>query len=238
MSRKLITIGLILVGLLFLGLELSEPYREATSEEKLAIEKTSPLLTSPHETGERLFQNQCAKCHGPKGKGSKDLKTPAIASLPKWYIKEQLTRFKNGVRGAHPQDINGQIMRAVALQLSDKQVSSVLAYLKTLKAHAPSPTLKGELNIGKLIYRDECMGCHRFNGHGMSSFYSAPLNGLQDWYLLEQLNKFDQGIRAYHPKDARGEKMKHLVKYLSEKDRVDVLTYITTLASKYPVSKE
>ncbi len=185
-----------------------------------------------------VFQNTCATCHGKKGEGIRELMTPSIASLPRWYIEQQIQKFKNGQRGNHPEDFNGQKMRVAISELSEDQISEALDFIETLPAHNHASTLKGDSERGYQLYYENCMACHRFNGHGEVVFRSASLNGLQDWYLLDQLNKFEKGIRGYHPSDVSGDKMREAVGYISShQDKIDILALLSNLARKYPVEK-
>ena len=59
-----------------------------------------------HKLAIQLFQ-LCSACHGPQGHGNRELMAPAIAGLPEWYVVNQLKKFRNGGRGAHPADISG-----------------------------------------------------------------------------------------------------------------------------------
>ena len=185
-----------------------------------------------------VFQTICATCHGEKGEGKKELMTPSIASLPRWYLEEQIRKFRNGQRGNHPNDLNGQNMRLAIAELSEAQINEALDYIDTLPALSHSSTLHGNAERGYQLYYDNCMACHRFNGHGEVVFRSASLNGLQDWYLLEQLKKFEQGIRGYHADDESGVKMRDAVSYISShQDKIDILALLSNLAKKYPVVK-
>ena len=187
------------------------------------------------ERGLAAYQSQCAACHGENAEGDSQHMAGSLASMPQWYLEEQLERFRSGIRGAHPDDQYGQQMRAVALQLTVEGQKEILDFLATLPAAAPEVTLDGDLEWGRELYDVRCAMCHRYNGHGMIGFKSAPLNGLQDWYLLEQMDKFDRGLRGYHPDDELGLKMrKELDSLPNEADRRAVLRYINQLARVYP----
>ena len=45
--------------------------------------------------GKTLFALVCAKCHGSKGEGMIEFKTPSIASMPKGYVTRQLDKFRS-----------------------------------------------------------------------------------------------------------------------------------------------
>jgi cytochrome c oxidase subunit 2 len=50
-----------------------------------------------------------------------------------WYLKRQLQNFRQGLRGAHPQDFNGAQMALMARSLADEQaVNDVVAHIDAL----------------------------------------------------------------------------------------------------------
>jgi cytochrome c553 len=176
----------------------------------LAVLLTTGLLSaeeSPASTAPILFQNLCATCHGVKGEGKVELKSPSIASLPAWYVKRQLENFQHDRRGSHAQDVEGQMMRAIAKVLTAEQTRDVAQWVEKLPRVQPIPTIKAATAQGKELYSDRCMECHRFNGEGELVFGAAPVVGLQDWYLAAQLRKFKNGQRGAAKDDANGQKM-------------------------------
>ena len=78
------------------------------------------------------------------------------------------------------------------------------------------------------------MECHRFNGEGEIVFGSAPLVGLQDWYLASQLRKFKDGRRGAEKNDANGQKMVHVTASFIEGEEMiqSVSAYIMKLQQK------
>ena len=157
--------------------------------------------------GEVIFQNLCASCHGTKGEGKVEMKAPSIASLPAWYVQRQLASFQEDRRGAHPQDVEGQMMRAMAKVLAPKQTAAVATVVEKLPRVFPQQTIKTDIARGKELYVERCMECHRYNGEGELVFGAAPLVGLQDWYLAAQLRKFKAGVRGAAKNDESGQKM-------------------------------
>jgi len=83
------------------------------------------------EKGEAVFQN-CMACHGEQAMGDEDNEAPRLAGQHSWYLVTQLENFRAGVRGAHEDDDNGQMMRAMAMTLSDDDIEDVVAYISTL----------------------------------------------------------------------------------------------------------
>lgn len=75
----------------------------------------------------------CAACHGQDGKGNEALNAPPIGMLQSWYIETQLHKFRNGIRGAHPDDTTGQQMAPMAKTIpNDQAVTDLSAYVSTL----------------------------------------------------------------------------------------------------------
>jgi cytochrome c oxidase subunit 2 len=75
----------------------------------------------------------CSACHGTDGKGNKALNAPPIGQLQSWYIETQLHKFRNGIRGAHPDDTYGAQMRPMSMAIPDDQaVTDLSAYVSTL----------------------------------------------------------------------------------------------------------
>jgi cytochrome c oxidase subunit 2 len=59
-----------------------------------------------------------------------------------------------------------------------------------------------------------------------------PLAGLQDWYLVTQLEHFRNGVRGRHPDDPYGNQMVDMAQMLVNDATIrDVVAYINTLDS-------
>lgn len=77
----------------------------------------------------KLIYLQCANCHGFKGEGKLESKSPPLNTLEDWFQLEQLRKFKSGLRGKHPQDAEGNAMRLAVLGLSDADLKNVTRYI-------------------------------------------------------------------------------------------------------------
>jgi cytochrome c553 len=79
----------------------------------------------------------CIACHGVNGEGNAALKAPPLAGLSDWYQVRALEKFKAGIRGTNPKDVQGMLMRPMSLTLADdKAIHDVVAYINTL---TPAP---------------------------------------------------------------------------------------------------
>ena len=80
----------------------------------------------------RLRFATCAACHGADGRGVAATNAPRIHGMSDWYMARQLKNFKDGVRGAHPQDIYGGQMALISGMLADDaEIGDILAYVNS-----------------------------------------------------------------------------------------------------------
>jgi cytochrome c oxidase subunit 2 len=74
----------------------------------------------------------CAACHGADGRGIAATNAPRLQGMSDWYMATQLKNFRDGVRGAHAQDIYGGQMALIAGMLSDDAaIGDILAYINS-----------------------------------------------------------------------------------------------------------
>ena len=183
--------------------------------------------------GEQLF-DLCAQCHGSEAQGNRMFLAPAIAGLDQWYIEMQLGKFRAGLRGLHFDDISGMRMRPMSLMLaSDEDVQAVAAYVASLPVTKPARTVDGNAETGKALYV-LCGACHGPNAEGMQAISAPPMKSLDDWYLVEQLNKFKTGVRGTAPGDTTGVLMgpssPMALTLTTEQSVRDVVAHIMTLS--------
>jgi len=180
--------------------------------------------------GEVLFDT-CRLCHGSDGLGNPGLQAPAIAGLPKWYIEGQLEKFRAGIRGVHPDDAPGMLMRPSAVALrEDRDIEAVAEHVASLPADGElTVVLDGEVEAGAVIYAGVCSACHGSSASGDELLGAPPLVLIDPWYMLTQLRHFKTGVRGSHPRDTWGMTMRINAEPLSDRDMKDVITYITTL---------
>jgi cytochrome c oxidase subunit 2 len=197
----------------------------------LSIAAQTAVAEPNLENGQTKFI-VCAGCHGPTGSGSQEIGAPRIAGQNHWYENRQLHNLKAGIRGTHPQDEKGAVMRPMALTLvTDQDIEDVVAFLGTLKPEILPQTVKGgDVAKGKEIYAT-CAACHGDDGKGVEVLSSPRVAGIPDWYLQLQLRNFDKGIRGTHQDDIFGRQMGIIQKLMLPNDQaiLDVIAYINTL---------
>jgi len=190
---------------------------------------TAPAAVEPD--GALLFANNCMPCHGSTGTGTAEVAAPSIAGLPQWYVQAQVSKFRDGRRGAHFDDIAGLRMRPMSRTLfSEAEVEAVSAYVATLAIVQPPVTLEGgDAEVGK-VYFATCQACHGADGKGNQTLNAPPLDHANDWYLFTQLHNFKAGIRGAEPRDTTGAQMRPMAMTLADDQAMkDVIAYIQTL---------
>jgi cytochrome c oxidase subunit 2 len=101
--------------------------------EKLPPVRHATSLPGDPQAGQALFAT-CSACHGDDGAGNPDLKAPRIAGTDDWYLATELRKFRSGVRGTSPKDMEGRLMRPMARALPNEDaIRNVVAYVETLK---------------------------------------------------------------------------------------------------------
>jgi len=89
---------------------------------------------STKKQGQKLYVSTCAACHGSTGQGIQAMNAPRLAGMSDWYLVTQLKNFKQGIRGAHPDDQYGGQMSLMAATLADDQaINDLVAYINTLR---------------------------------------------------------------------------------------------------------
>jgi cytochrome c oxidase subunit 2 len=83
--------------------------------------------------GGQLYSTTCLICHGAAGEGNQALGAPKLTELQNWYQARQVKYFRDGLRGADPQDTYGAQMAAMSKMLTtDQAIADVIAYINTL----------------------------------------------------------------------------------------------------------
>ena len=91
----------------------------------------------------------------------------------------------------------------------------------------------GDASAGKASYQ-ACAACHGANGEGNTSLNGPALAGQADWYLIRQINNFNQGVRGTDSKDSFGAMMKPMAMMLADDT---VLANIAAYLASLPLVK-
>lgn len=97
-----------------------------------AVEKVMIIPRAPGnlETGGKIYQEECALCHGADGLGKR--KFPRLVGQYTIYLKKQMDAF---VRGERPHDEEGVV--GALNQLKEQDMQDILAYLTSIQVVEP-----------------------------------------------------------------------------------------------------
>ena len=192
--------------------------------------RTPPALAGNAGVGAAQYA-VCAACHGQQGEGLVALNAPKIAGQEDWYIRKQLQNYKNGLRGAHDDDVYGKQMAPMAATLvNDAAVENVIAHIQTLPDNPAEQTVTGDAARGQRTYT-YCAYCHGRDAEGLQTMNAPRMAGMTDWYLQRQLSNFRDGVRGQHPQDYYGKQMSFMGRTLQDDKMIDdVVAYINTLS--------
>jgi len=92
-----------------------------------------PSISGNAEAGRETYSTVCIACHGADGTGSEAFGAANLTYLSEIYIARQLMYFRDGIRGAHPEDTRGQQMAVMAkLLTTDQVIADMVAYISRL----------------------------------------------------------------------------------------------------------
>jgi len=130
------------------------PILSVAAETKVKL----PTSRTDLATGAKLFQNQCALCHGPKGEGGRGPML-ALPTLSRATDDEALVRIiQQGIRGTEMPN---------AHSMSEHDVLQTAAFVRSL-GKTPFKPPPGNPAHGSEIFRGKggCAACHSIQGEG------------------------------------------------------------------------
>ena len=172
----------------------------------------------------------CSACHGQNGEGLQALNAPKLTGQGAWYMRRQIKAYQDGLRGTHDDDTYGKQMAPMARTLvTDDAINNVIAYIETLPDEPAPHTVSGDVAKGQKIYQ-VCGYCHGKQGQGIQAMNAPRVAGMTDWYLVNQLQNFKDGVRGEHTSDYYGMQMGFMGRILQDEQSInDLVAYINTL---------
>ena len=172
----------------------------------------------------------CATCHGADGRGNEGVQAPRLAGMEPWYLQRQLENYRAGIRGAHPDDIEGAAMQPMAAKLTDESIQAIIEWVGSWNYVPAEHTISGDVEAGRALYQ-VCATCHGAAAEGSEALAAPALAGQNDWYMVTQLSNYLAGYRGVHPRDTYGAQMRAMTTSLSgENDINNVVAYINSLS--------
>ena len=164
-------------------------------------------------TGQRLFANSCAMCHGSDGGGARGF--PNLADNDWLYggsFDTIMQTLENGRTGAMPVMVAG---------LDDKAIGELVVYVQSLAGQKADPVMAAN---GKKNFDMLCVACHGADGSGNQALGAPRLND-QIWLYSGD----PETIRETLTKGRNG-KMPVFKEALSEDQRRLITAYVLSLS--------
>ncbi|WP_089176981.1 cytochrome-c oxidase, cbb3-type subunit III [Bosea sp. AS-1] len=141
------------------------------------IKADPALMRRVVETGRTLFEDNCAVCHGTKGKGGPGFPNLAAGSWLWGGAPEAIAEtIRVGINGTAKDTRTSQMLafgRDGVLQR--EQVLAVVAYVRSLSGLALTATEQASLPAGKEVFAQNCVACHGPEGKGMQDLGAPDL---------------------------------------------------------------
>jgi cytochrome c oxidase cbb3-type subunit III len=147
-----------------------------------------PASRADLAAGKKLFEVQCALCHGPNGEGARG---PSLTRAKLSHAPDDaalLRVLEDGIRGTEMPGVGA---------MSDREVRQTAAYVRSLGKVTLKP-VPGDPSRGAGIYngKGNCAGCHSIHGEG--GVAGPDLSSIGDSrsaaYLRESLLKPDAAV--------------------------------------------
>jgi cytochrome c oxidase cbb3-type subunit 3 len=181
-------------------------YREMDNETLIAD-------ADANSTGQRLFANNCAMCHGSDGAGARGF--PNLTDDDWLYggnFDTVMQALENGRAGAMPVMVAG---------LDDTALSELIVYVQSMAGQKADPVMAAN---GKKNYDMLCVACHGLDGSGNQALGAPRLND-QIWLYGGE----PETIRETLTKGRNG-KMPAFKDTLSEDQRRLITAYVLSLS--------
>ena len=167
--------------------------------------------------GKKLFQANCANCHGLTGLGG-------VAGPNLGGVGAASVDFQVGTGRMPPAGIGVQAEPRDKLQFTQEQIAAMAAYVATL---APGPAIpgaqftKGDGNIanGNELFKVNCAMCHNFVGSGGAltrGKYAPNLRDVSGKYIYEAMTTGPQSMPVFNDANLTPREKNDIISYMQE----------------------
>ena len=203
----LASVALLLIGLLTMG----GAYALFTSSATAESTASSEALV---EEGEKLFDANCASCHGLGAVGTEN--APTLIGVGAASVD-----FQVGT-GRMPMAASGPQAEVKPVQFTDEQITSLAAYVASL---APGPGIpdealldgQGDIARGGQLFRVNCAMCHNVAGAGgalTEGKYAPALGGVDPAHIYEAMVTGPQNMPVFSDLNLTPEDKRDIISYL------------------------
>ncbi|MCL3862163.1 c-type cytochrome [Actinotalea sp. K2] len=172
------------------------------------------------EIGSRLFQANCATCHGPDAAGRAE--APSLIGVGAASVDFQVAT------GRMPMQMNSPQAPAKPPQFDDEQVRQLAAYVASLAPGPAIPTAEqvdpelGDAANGMVLFRTNCAMCHGAAGKGgalTEGKYAPTLEGVEPRHIYEAMTTGPQSMPVFNDANLNPEEKRDIIAFLAEQER-------------------
>jgi len=172
-------------------------------------------------TGEKLFQANCASCHGPQAAGTAD--APSLIGVGAAAVD-----FQVGT-GRMPAQMSGPQVQAKPVQFTDEQISQLAAFVASLGAGPAIPSdeqvdpAQGDPANGMALFRTNCAMCHNAVGAGgaLSQGKFAPsLWDTSPRHLYEAMLTGPQSMPVFNDANITPDEKRDIIAFIDQQGNV------------------
>jgi ubiquinol-cytochrome c reductase cytochrome c subunit len=173
--------------------------------------------TNDIATGEKLFQANCATCHGPSASGTGS--GPSLIGVGAAAVD-----FQVGT-GRMPMQMSGPQAQVKPVQFDQEQINALAAFVASLGAGPAIPTAEqvdpalGDVANGMLIFRTNCAMCHNAVGAGgaLSQGKFAPnLWETTPTHLYEAMLTGPQSMPVFNDANITPEEKRDIIAFIDK----------------------
>lgn len=189
--------------------------------------------------GEKLFQANCASCHGPSAEGRTDV-APSLIGVGAASVHFQVST------GRMPLAANAPQAPQKGVQFDAEQTAQLAAYVASL---APGPAIPdaeqvdpalGDAANGMLVFRTNCAMCHNAVGAGgalSEGKYAPSLFNTTPTEIYEAMLTGPQSMPVFNDENITPEAKRDVIAYLMEQRADDSSPGGANLGAIGPVSE-
>ncbi|WP_022880663.1 cytochrome bc1 complex diheme cytochrome c subunit [Gryllotalpicola ginsengisoli] len=204
------TFALIAIGLGLTG----GVYAAATAVPAAASAETTASSQADVDAGQKLFQANCATCHGLSAEGTDS--APSLIGVGAAAVD-----FQVGT-GRMPMAMDGPQAQEKTPQFTDKETKQLAAYVASL---APGPSIpaseytdgKGDAAEGAELFRINCAMCHNVAGAGgalTEGKYAPALKGVTGTHIYEAMVTGPQNMPVFNDQNITPQQKADIITYL------------------------
>ena len=179
--------------------------------------KAETVSTADIETGKKLFQANCATCHGANAQGTEGV--PSLVGVGAAAVDFQVST------GRMPMQMNGPQAEAKPPQFDKEQTAALSAYVASLGAGPAIPTdeqvdaTQGDPSNGMALFRTNCAMCHNAAAAGGAltrGKFAPALAGVSGQHIYEAMVTGPQNMPVFSDANISPEGKRDIITYLKQ----------------------